>query len=119
MWLTLRLPRQLAGSVHTRIVLIFGAVRVLRRPRAARLPVAIASISLASPPSILSVVTAVRLVAVSLPVILCLVLVLTVRAAAIAVLAATLVARARRRGHRPSPRRTKQQSQRRESSGLS
>src|SRR5438552_7945310 len=33
------LPRQLAGSVHAGIVLIFGAIRVLRRPRAARMVV--------------------------------------------------------------------------------
>src|SRR6266571_5942401 len=39
MWLTPPLPRQLAGSVHAGIVLIFGAIRVLRRPRAARMVV--------------------------------------------------------------------------------
>src|SRR5947207_6992742 len=112
-------PRQLAVSVHAGIVLIIGAVRVLRRPRAARIVVlvAIASISLAFSPFILSVVTAARLVAVSLPVVLCLVLCLGIFYAAIAVFAATLVARARRGDHGQYAR-TKQQGQRRESRGL-
>src|SRR5439155_20186664 len=113
------LPRRLTGSVHAGIILIIGAVRVLRRPRAARIVVlvAIASISLASSPFILSVVTAARLVAVSLPAILRLVLVLGIRAAVIAAFAATLVVRARWGDHGQYARRTKQQGQRRKSSG--
>src|SRR5438094_7251320 len=80
MWLTLPLPRQLAASVHAGIVLIIGAVGVLRWPRATRIVVlvAIAWISLASSSFILRVVMAARLVAVSLPVILSLVFVLGV-----------------------------------------